>query len=125
MGSVNTDNYKLNAEEQKTLDDLIDSSPEVRKNCQKYENALDGWINTTKKMKKKVFDNFKKYTDANLCNHLEFKLKLIEARGFTGGRRRRRRTRRRTKRRRKSKRRRKTKHKRKSRKRRRTKRRRR
>ena len=60
MGSVELYNSELNKEEQKTLDDLIDSSPEVRKNCQKYENALDGWINTTKKMKKKVFDNFKK-----------------------------------------------------------------
>ena len=102
MGSVNLYDSELNTEEQKTLDDLIDSSPEVRKNCQKYENALDGWINTTKKMKKKVFDNFKKYTNENLCNHLEFKLKLIEARGFTGGRRRRKSRNKRTKKRRKS-----------------------
>jgi hypothetical protein len=72
-------------QEQKILDDLIQKSPAVKKQCQPYEDALSGWSNSTKKMKKSVYNNFQKYTHLNLCDHLKSDLEKIKKRGLQDG----------------------------------------
>ena len=81
MGS----NQLTPAQEQKILDDLIQKSPAVKKQCQKFENALIPWANSTKQMKKSVYKNFEKETYLKLCDHLKPQLEKIKKRGLQSG----------------------------------------
>ena len=126
MGSNQLTPAQEQEQEQKILDDLIQKSPAVKQQCQKFENALSGWSNSTKKMKKSVYKNFQKYTHLNLCDHLKSDLEKIKKRGLQdGGKKRKSRRKKKGGKKRKSRRKKKSRRKRKSRRRRRTRRRRR